>query len=187
MSFRTRAIPGLLLFEPPVFRDDRGSFREVWRAEAWSRAGLPPLLQDNVSCSARGVLRGLHYQHPDGQGKLVTVLRGAIWDVALDIRTGSPTFGQWVGMELDSGGRQFYIPPGFAHGFQALEEDTVVAYKCSAYYRPDAEGTVLWNDPDLAIHWPIPQPRLSPKDAGAPPLSTLTPDRLPAYPSPPLL
>jgi dTDP-4-dehydrorhamnose 3,5-epimerase len=178
---------GLLLLESPVFGDERGSFRELWRADVAAAAGLPTFVQDNVSSSALGVVRGLHYQHPNGQGKLITVLHGAIRDVALDIRRGSPTFGEWEGVELGAGqGRQLYIPPGFAHGFQALAADTVVAYRCTAFYDPAAEGIIRWNDPDLAIDWPLAESTLSSKDAAAPRLAEVPPERLPRFVAAPL-
>jgi dTDP-4-dehydrorhamnose 3,5-epimerase len=127
------ALPDVLLIKPRVLRDDRGHFLETWRASAYETIGIGPFVQDNVSVSRRGVLRGLHLQHPEGQGKLVSVLRGSVFDVAVDVRVGSPTFGRWVGAELsDANGFQLYLPPGFAHGFLTLSDDAVFAYKCSA-------------------------------------------------------
>lgn len=174
-------LPGVVVIESPVFRDDRGHFEELWRLDRFAEAGLPAeFAQDNLSYSTRGVLRGLHYQHPSAQGKLVAVLRGAIFDVAVDLRQGSPQFGQWVGVELVAGqGRRLYVPEGFAHGFVVTDEEALVLYKCTQLYAPQEEGSVLWNDPDLGIQWPIAEPRLSAKDRQAPRLSELPDDRLP--------
>jgi len=175
-------LPDVLQLRRRVFADDRGWFRELWRANEAAALGLPDaFVQDNVSFSRRGVLRGLHYQHPYGQGKLVTALVGRIYDVAVDLRRGSPTFGRWVGVELDAAeGTMLYLPPGFAHGFLALTDPAVVLYKCTDYYRPEADRTVAWNDPQLAIAWPLEgPPLLSPKDATAPCLGQLPPEALP--------
>lgn len=160
-------LPGVLLVAPRVFRDARGLFFESWHRARYAAAGIPEeFVQDNVSVSAAGVLRGLHLQHPRGQGKLVSVVAGAVFDVAVDVREGSPTFGRWVGARLDAERReQLYIPPGFAHGFQVLSEQAVFVYKCSAVYNPTAELTVAWDDPDLSIAWPRPDPAVSEKDA----------------------
>lgn len=176
------SLPEVLWVQRPVFADDRGWFRELWRAAEAAAVGLPAsFVQDNVSFSRRGVLRGLHYQHPHAQGKLVTPVLGRIYDVAVDLRRGSPTFGRWVGLELDAAdGGMLYVPPGFAHGFLALSDPAIVLYKCTAYYRPEADRSVAWNDPDLAIAWPIDEPpRLSPKDAAAPRLRELPAEALP--------
>lgn len=154
---------GLILFEPSVHRDDRGWFMETWNRARYT--GLPDFVQDNVSRSRQGVLRGLHYQHPNGQGKLLTVLDGAVYDVAVDIRVGSPTFGRWTAVHLSAeNARQFFVPAGFAHGFLSLADGTVLTYKCSALYDPDAEHTLRWDDPALGIDWPVDAPVLSPKD-----------------------
>ena len=164
-------LEGLLVIRPRVFRDVRGAFFETWNQERYSEAGLPAVfVQDNVSISQRGVLRGLHAQRaPHEQGKLVTVLHGRAFDVAVDIRSGSPTYGKWHSIELDADvGTQFYIPPGFLHGFVALEDDTVFSYKCTSPYRPDAEFSVRWDDPALGIMWPLADVVMSAKDAGAP-------------------
>ena len=163
-------LPGVILLEPQVFRDERGLFFEAWSRRRYAAAGLNvDFVQDNVSCSRRGVLRGLHYQNPRGQGKLVSVLQGAVFDVAVDLRVDSPTFAQWVGVDLSEGTlRQLYIPEGFAHGFQVTSETAVVAYKCTAHYSPEDERSVKWNDPDIGINWPTGDPTLSAKDASAP-------------------
>ena len=178
-------MPEVLLLEPRVFHDARGSFQELYHAERYADVGLrSPFVQDNVSRSARGVLRGLHLQHPRGQGKLVTVLEGAVFDVAVDVRRGSPTFGRWTGYTLTAGNaQQLWIPPGFAHGFLALEERSLVWYKCTAVYSAADELTVRWDDPDVGVRWPGAAPILSEKDAAAPGLAELAElaDRLPAY------
>lgn len=167
-------LEGLLVIRPRLFRDDRGAFYETWRAGNYAAGGIGvTFVQDNVSVSHRGVLRGLHAQRdPYAQGKLVTVLSGRVFDVAVDIRTGSPTFGRSFSIELDGrAATQLYIPPGFLHGFLALEDDTVFSYKCTAPYHPDAEFSVRWNDPVLGIAWPFTTVTLSDKDAAAPPLA----------------
>ena len=179
------AIPEVLLFKPRLFRDDRGHFLETWRASEYSAHGVGPFVQDNVSVSHRNVLRGLHFQHPGGQGKLVNALRGRVFDVAVDVRFGSPTFGKWIGAELsDETGYQLYVPPGFAHGFVALSHEAVVGYKCSEYYAPESELTVRWDDPAIAIDWPCATPLLAQKDAEAPALADIARDLLPAYTKP---
>lgn len=176
------ALPEVLLLSPDVFRDDRGHFLESWRASEYARHGIGPFVQDNASISRRGVLRGLHFQHPHGQGKLVYALRGTVFDVAADLRVGSPSFGKWVGAELsDANNRQLYVPAGFAHGLVALTDDVVFVYKCTDYYTPEAERTVRWNDPTLAITWPVAEPILSPRDAGAALLADIPAASLPAY------
>jgi dTDP-4-dehydrorhamnose 3,5-epimerase len=181
-TIRTR-LPGVLLFEPPIYRDARGYFLETWNQDRYAAAGLPSVfVQDNVSFSARGVLRGLHYQYPHPQGKLLTVLQGEIFDVAIDIRTGSPYFAQWEGVVLSaSNGRQLYVPEGFAHGFVVLSETALVTYKCTAFYQPQYEASLRWDDPDLGIAWPIAAPILSPKDQAAPRLRDLATERLPPF------
>ncbi len=180
-------LPGVVLVEPRIFRDDRGYFLETWSAAAYGPAGLPGrFAQDNLSCSAPGVLRGLHYQFPTGQGKLVGVIRGEVFDVAVDIRVGSPTFGKWEGARLSAeNGRQLYIPPGFAHGFLVLGgEPALFAYKCTEGYDPSGQCSILWDDPDLAIDWPDAAdspPLLSPKDRDAPRLRDVPESRLPRH------
>lgn len=170
-------IVGPLIIEPRVFGDDRGFFMESWNADAFSEAGLDlDFVQDNHSRSARGVLRGLHFQNPNPQGKLVRVTAGRVFDVAVDIRRSSATFGQWVGVELSaSNKRMFWVPPGFAHGFVSLEDGTDFLYKCTGRYDPSAEHSLLWNDPALGIDWPLDGlvPTLSGKDAQGTPLSEI--------------
>jgi len=159
-------LSGVVIIEPKVFGDARGFFMETWHQIRYAKAGLPGIfVQDNLSYSTKGVLRGLHYQKPGAQGKLVYVLQGEVFDVAVDIRVGSPTFGQWVGVTLSSENkRQFYVPEGFAHGFCVTSATALFAYKCTDFYHPEAEGGVIWNDPDIAVQWPIPDPVLSSKD-----------------------
>jgi dTDP-4-dehydrorhamnose 3,5-epimerase len=177
------ALPGVVVFEPRVFGDARGYFLETWNQERYASSGAAPtFVQDNVSSSAQGVLRGLHFQHPHGQGKLVTVLEGEVFDVAIDIRVGSPTFGQSVGVVLSGETkRQIYIPPGFAHGFCVTSERALFMYKCTDSYAPEAEGGIIWNDPDLGIEWPIERPALSAKDEKYARLKDVDRARLPTY------
>ena len=178
-------LPGVLILEPKVFGDERGFFMETWNATRYEELGLPArFVQDNLSYSARGVLRGLHFQNPQPQGKLVSVLRGEVFDVAVDIRVGSPTFGEWTGVTLSAENkRQFYVPPDFAHGFLVTSEDALFFYKCTDYYAPSAEGIVLWNDPDIGIEWPTDSPTLSGRDGEAPPLREIPEGSLPRYPA----
>ena len=178
------SLPGCLVIEPKVFGDDRGWFFESWNRERYARHGIgPDFVQSNLSRSARGVLRGLHYQWPNPQGKLVSVLEGEVYDVAVDIRRGSPNFGQWTAVHLSAeNGRQFWIPEGFAHGFVALSEFAQFAYLCTAAYDAAADANVAWNDPDIAIDWPVAEPSVSNKDAAAPRLADVAADRLPDYP-----
>jgi dTDP-4-dehydrorhamnose 3,5-epimerase len=160
-------LSGLIQIEPRAFADARGFFLETYQSARYEAAGLPMTwVQDNVSRSVRGTIRGLHYQFTRPQGKLISVIRGAVWDVAVDLRKSSPTFGQWYGVELnDENHWQLYVPPGFAHGFCALSEFADVLYKCTTAYAPGDERTLLWNDPALGIPWPAIEPRLlSPKD-----------------------
>jgi dTDP-4-dehydrorhamnose 3,5-epimerase len=166
------ALPGVVLLEPRTFRDERGFFFESYRADHYAAAGVvAPFVQDNFSRSVHGTLRGLHFQEPQSQGKLVQVLRGRVFDVAVDVRVGSPTFAKWMGVELsDEEPRQMWIPPGFAHGFCVLSDWADFFYKCTDYYAPACEKTIAWNDPAIGIEWPIAEPRLSPKDAAASPL-----------------
>ena len=178
-------LPDVLIIEPRVFGDERGFFMETWNGRRYEEAGLPGrFVQDNLSYSARGVLRGLHFQNPQPQGKLVSVLRGEVFDVAVDIRVGSPTFGEWTGVTLSAENkRQFYVPPDFAHGFLVTSEDALFFYKCTDYYAPSAEGIVLWNDPEIGIEWPTDAPTLSERDSKAPPLREIPEGSLPHYPS----
>jgi dTDP-4-dehydrorhamnose 3,5-epimerase len=170
----------LQLFERLVFRDSRGSFAELWRDSDADAAGLPRFVQDNVARSRHGVVRGLHFQNPRAQAKLVSVAAGEVYDVAVDVRVGSPTFGQWAAYTLsDTNGRQLYIPPGFAHAYQTTSEMSVVVYKCSDIYSRDDEHTVRWNDEELGITWPIRDAIVSARDASAPLLRDMPPDLLP--------
>ena len=170
MRVATTGLPGVLVVEPRIFRDERGAFSETFHAERYAQAGVPlAFVQDNFSRSRKGTLRGLHFQEPKAQGKLVQVTRGKVFDVAVDVRRGSPTFGQWLGLELDGETlRQLWVPPGFAHGFCVLSDEADFVYKCTAPYAPEAERSIRWDDPELAIAWPITQPLLSKKDAEAP-------------------
>ena len=176
-------LPGCVVVEPQVFGDDRGHFFESFNRDKLAAHGLAPnFVQGNVSTSARGVLRGLHYQWPKPQGKYVSVLEGEVWDVAVDIRRGSPHYGRWTAVLLTAENkRHFWIPEGFAHGFAVLSERATFTYLCTETYDRDADAGILWNDPELAIDWPIAEPLLSAKDAQAPPLSDVAVDRLPIY------
>ena len=174
MNITPTALPEVLLIEPRVFGDARGFFLESWNKRALSAAGLDAdFVQDNHSCSARNVLRGLHYQVEHAQGKLVRVVNGAVFDVAVDIRRSSPTFGRWVGMTLSAQGKQMlWIPPGFAHGFLVLSDSADFLYKTTDYWYPEHERTLLWNDPALGIVWPVAgAPTLAAKDAAGQPLA----------------
>ena len=177
------ALPEVLRFEPSVFGDARGYFFETWHRERYAAAGVPrEFVQDNVSRSQRGILRGLHLQEPYAQGKLVQVLEGEVYDVAVDVRFGSPRFGQWVGELLSSDNhRQLYVPPGFAHGFCVTSESALLQYKCTDLYHPETELSVAWNDPALGITWPVKNPVLSKKDGSAKALSEVPRERLPRY------
>lgn len=167
-------LPGVLILEPKVHGDSRGFFQETWRADSYNNIGIPDFVQDNHSRSTRGVLRGLHAQRLQPQGKLVRVSRGAVFDVAADINPASPTFGKHVAVELsDENHRQLYIPPGYAHGFCVLSETADFLYKCTDYYQPGDEIGVLWNDADIAVAWPIAEPQLSDKDKNLPTLRAL--------------
>jgi dTDP-4-dehydrorhamnose 3,5-epimerase len=170
-------IPGPLILEPQVFGDDRGFFLESWNAERFRAAGLDfAFVQDNHSRSAKGVLRGLHFQNPNAQGKLLRVTAGRIWDVAVDLRKSSSHFAKWIGVELSaSNKRMLWIPPGFAHGFVTLEDGTDFLYKCTAFYEPSAEQTLQWDDPSVGIRWPTTDVVLSAKDAAGKRLSEITP------------
>lgn len=183
MKVETTKIPGLVIIEPRVFGDTRGFFKETYATQRYAEAGIAaPFVQDNLSKSSRGVLRGLHLQHPHGQGKLVQVLLGEVFDVAVDVRRGSPTFGQWVGVTLSAENhRQFYIPPGFAHGFCVTSETALFSYKCTDGYHPECEHGVLWNDPEVGIEWPVAEPSLSDKDKVYPRLSAIPSDTLPTF------
>jgi dTDP-4-dehydrorhamnose 3,5-epimerase len=173
------SIPGLLVLEPRIFGDERGFFMESWNRRTFAALGLDlDFVQDNHSRSAAGVLRGLHYQNPKAQGKLVRVVAGRAWDVAVDLRRSSPYFGRWVGVELSSANKRlFWVPPGFAHGFLALEDGTEFLYKCVGFYEPSVEHSLLWNDPQLAIEWPLDglEVQLSPKDVAGKRLAEIEP------------
>lgn len=176
-------LPGCLLFEPRVLGDHRGHFYEAFNHDKLAAHGLAPhFVQGNVSRSERGVLRGLHYQWPQPQGKLVSVIEGEAWDVAVDVRRGSPSFGRWTAALLSGENkRQFWIPEGFAHGFVVLSEHATLHYLCTATYDPQADAAIRWDDADLAIDWPASAPVLSAKDAEAPFLADVPAGRLPVY------
>ncbi len=182
MRFETTRIPGVIVVEPTVHRDRRGFFLEVYHAAKFREGGIPEtFVQDNHSKSVGGTLRGLHGQLHHPQGKLVRAIEGSIWDVAVDLRRRSPTFREWIGVELSAENlRQLYIPPGFAHGFCVTSETAQVEYKCTALYDPADEFGVIWNDPDLAIEWPIDEPIISEKDSRFPRLAEVI-DGLPDY------
>lgn len=174
-------LPGVLLITPDVFADERGWFLENWRSERYREHGIEPnFVQANASRSTRGVLRGLHFQWPQPQGKLVWASQGCVFDVVVDIRSQSPDFGRWFGIELDDERhQQLWIPEGFAHGFQVLSATATFNYLCTRPYRPDCDSGVAWDDPDIGIDWPLPPTGLSPKDLAAPRLVDLPPERLP--------
>lgn len=184
MQIEKTPIDGVLLVKPKVFGDERGFFLEGFHAERYAEAGIPgPFVQDNFSRSRRGVLRGLHFQAPAAQGKLVQVIAGAIFDVAVDIRPDSPTFGQWHGAELTGENHhQLYIPPHLAHGFCVLSDTVDFYYKCTEFYHPECEGSIRWDDPDIGIPWPVENPILAEKDAAAPRLREIPPERFKAAP-----
>ena len=172
-EFRSLEIPDVILILPKIFEDERGFFKEIYKQSNFETFGIKEkFVQDNISFSKKGVLRGLHYQkEPFAQGKLVARLRGRIFDVAVDIRKGSPYYGKWVAIELsEKNHRMLYIPPGFAHGFQVLSEEALVWYKCTAEYSPEHDAGIIWNDPEIGISWPISDPILSLKDANLPKL-----------------
>lgn len=180
MKVTPSEIAGLRLIEPEVFGDARGCFVETWNARHYREQGLAcDFAQDNLSVSRRGVLRGLHFQNPTPQAKLISVLAGEVYDVAVDLRRSSRTFGRWDAATLsEANRRQFFIPAGFAHGFLVVSETATVAYKCSDFYAPEHELTLAWDDPDLAIPWPIRTPELSAKDRRGVRLRDIPPDRL---------
>lgn len=184
MNVIRHEIPGLLTLEPNLHGDHRGFFFEAFRANAYREAGISEdFVQDNVSFSTKGVLRGLHAQNPTPQGKLVTVLQGEIWDVAVDLRQGSPTFGQWYGQTLSvDNHRQFYLPPGIAHGFVVTGESALVTYKVTSYYDPAGDFSLLWSDPDIGVEWPeVGERHFSQKDLNAPRLREIPVERLFRY------
>jgi dTDP-4-dehydrorhamnose 3,5-epimerase len=177
MNIIETAIPGPLIIEPRVFGDERGFFLESWNAANFRAAGLDlDFVQDNHSRSSRGVLRGLHFQNPEPQGKLVRVVSGAVYDVAVDLRRSSPDFGKWVGVELSAANkRMFWVPEGFAHGFLTLEDGTDFLYKCTGRYAPEHEHSLAWDDADVGIAWPLDgiTPQLSAKDRAGTPLADI--------------
>lgn len=181
MKIHDTDLPGVLLIEPDVFGDARGSFMESWTERRYAQAGIDAsFVQDNVSRSKAGVLRGLHLQHPHAQGKLIQVLAGEVFDVAVDLRVDSPMFGQWYGATLSAeNARQLWIPAGFAHGFCVVCDEATFLYKCTDYYVPQSEIGVIWNDPDVAIKWPVDEPIVSEKDNALPRLSEIDRTRLP--------
>lgn len=174
-------LPEVLIIEPKVFRDPRGFFMETYHLQRYKEAGIKDTFtQDNLSHSNKNVLRGLHYQRKHPQAKLVQVIKGIIFDVVVDIRQGSPRFGQWMGKELsENGGRQIYVPKGFAHGFCVLSDTADVLYKCSDFYDPADEGGIIWCDPDIGIQWPLSAPLLSEKDSQYPGLRSIDSEKLP--------
>jgi dTDP-4-dehydrorhamnose 3,5-epimerase len=176
-------LPGVLVLQPDVFSDSRGSFMETWSRHSYEDIGIrEDFVQDNVSFSRKGVLRGLHYQFPHAQGKLIQVLSGEVFDVAVDIRLGSPTFGKWIAEKLSGDNHhQLYIPPGFAHGFYVMSESAVFAYKCTDYYNWQVEGGIIWNDSQLNIDWPSEAPLLSGKDKALPSLKDIDAEKLPRF------
>ncbi len=176
-------LPGVLIIEPTAFGDAHGFFMETWNRRCYEEHGVPTsFVQDNLSYSVKGVLRGLHFQNPDPQGKLAYVLQGEVFDVAVDIRLGSPTFGEWVGVVLSAENkRQLYVPGGVAHGFAVTSEAALFSYKGTSYYNPETKHSLLWNDPEVGIDWPIYEPILSIKDQGALPLREIPANLLPRY------
>ncbi|HYZ03484.1 MAG TPA: dTDP-4-dehydrorhamnose 3,5-epimerase [Rubrobacter sp.] len=183
MNILETELPGVLIVEPNVLGDSRGFFMESWNGARYEEHGIPNhFVQDNLSFSAHAVLRGLHFQNPQAQGKLVSVLLGEVFDVAVDIRVGSPTFGRSTGVILSAENkRQFWVPPGFAHGFVVTGENALFFYKCTDYYTPEYDGSILWNDPGIGIQWPVEDPSLSDKDRAAPPLNEMPEGTLPRY------
>ena len=180
MKTTPTSLEEIIIVEPRVFDDERGYFLETFSQRRYRECGINrAFVQDNLSFSARNTLRGLHFQITHPQAKLIHVVSGEIFDVAVDIRPGSPTFGKWVGVYLsEKNKRQLFIPEGFAHGFCVLSPSAHVIYKCSDYYRPDDEGGILWSDPGIGIDWPVKNPLMSPKDRNFPRLSQLVPEQL---------
>lgn len=176
-------LPGVVILEPCIFGDSRGFFQETWQKLRYKAIGIRgEFVQDNLSFSTEGVLRGLHFQYPYSQGKLLSVISGEVYDVAVDIRVGSPTFGQWVGVNLSEENHyQLWIPPGFAHGFCVVSDTAYFTYKCTELYTPAAENGILWNDPDLGIEWPLSSVKLSSKDQAYPRLYNISLERLPKF------
>ena len=187
MKIEPTRLAGVLLIQPDVFGDHRGYFQESWNRRKYAEQGLDvDFVQDNLSFSRRGILRGLHFQNPQSQGKLVQALQGEVFDVAVDIRRGSPAFGQWFGTVLSAENHlQMYVPEGFAHGFCVLSETALFAYKCTEFYSPQSEHSLRFDDPDIGIPWPLDEaPSLSSKDANAKPLKDFPRELLPPYANP---
>ena len=182
MNVTELELPGVLLLEPRVFGDERGFFLETWQAQRYAEAGLPErFVQDNLSMSRHGVLRGLHYQIRRPQGKLVSVIDGEVFDVAADVDPESGTFGRWVGVRLSGDNkRQLYVPPGYAHGFCVLSDAAYFTYKCTEYYEPSLERGVRWDDPTLAIEWPVDDPMVNERDTRWPTLEEAGREELPS-------
>jgi dTDP-4-dehydrorhamnose 3,5-epimerase len=180
MNIVAGELPGVRIIEPDVFGDARGFFLETWNRARYAAAGLDvEFVQDNLSFSAQGILRGLHFQSPNPQGKLVQVLQGEVLDVVVDLRRSSPQFGKWEAIGLSAENkRQVYVPPGCAHGFAVVSPAALFHYKCTSLYSPKDEMTLLWNDPDLGIRWPLTNPQLSAKDQKGLRLRDIPPDRL---------
>lgn len=178
MNITKTPLEGLIVVQPNVFTDDRGYFYEAYQQKRFADK-IPAFVQDNVSRSKQGILRGLHYQLPNAQGKLVGVTRGTVWDVAVDIRRSSPTFGQWFGITLsDENHTQMFIPPGFAHGFCVLSDEADFYYKCTDYYSPECDRGIAWDDPTINISWPHKNPLISLKDAQLPLLAEISDEQL---------
>lgn len=187
MKVTPTTIPDVLLIEPKVFGDHRGWFCESWHQERYAEHGIgPSFIQDNQAFSTRGILRGLHIQNPYGQGKLVQVVAGTVFDVAVDVRRGSPTFGRWVGAELSAENKhQFWVPTGFLHGYLVTSESAIFSYKCTDSYHPETQFAARWDDPEIGIAWPAGiEPILSDKDRDAPSLRQIPSERLPTYSAP---
>lgn len=183
MKIQSTRLDGVIIIMPSVFTDPRGFFLETYHSSRYREIGIEcDFVQDNLSHSTKDTLRGLHYQHPHGQAKLVSVIKGEVFDVAVDIRRGSPTFGQWGGVRLSAENhRQLFVPEGFAHGFCVLSDDAIFSYKCSDYYAPGAEHGIVWNDPAIGIKWPVESPLLSEKDGRYPCLSDVAESALPSF------
>lgn len=183
MNVISTGLDGVILLEPIVHGDNRGFFLESYQKQRYKEAGIDvDFVQDNISFSVRHTLRGLHYQYPSGQAKLVQAMSGEIFDVAVDIRTGSPSFGKYAGVVLSSENRrQLFIPEGFAHGFCVLSETALFMYKCSEYYSPKDEGGIIWDDPEIGIEWPVETPLLSQRDQDFKRLSSVDSELLPPY------
>ena len=183
MQIHPTRLDGLVIIEPKVFTDPRGFFFESYHNHRYRENGIPcSFVQDNQSFSIKNTLRGLHYQYPHGQAKLVSVIKGEVFDVAVDIRRSSPTFAQWEGVHLTERNHlQLFIPEGFAHGFCVLSDDAVFSYKCSDYYTPSAEHGIVWNDPDIGIIWPVKNPLLSEKDSRYPRLTDMSKSDFPVF------